>query len=119
MCKEERRFRHVCERMDNVCVCVCVNPSDLGRLLPCCNRVFSDVSSKTEHEKCSQFKEVKMFGGSEVSGSPTDTILKLGLLCVCMYVCVCVCAYDRRQERRKESGKERYWHECIYHLTKE
>ena len=63
MCKEERRFRHVCERMDNVCVCVCVcvNPSDLGRLLPCCNRVFSDVSSKTEHEKCSQFKEVKMF----------------------------------------------------------
>ena len=65
MCKEERRFRHVCERMDNVCVCVCVcvcvNPSDLGRLLPCCNRVFSDVSSKTEHEKCSQFKEVKMY----------------------------------------------------------
>ena len=50
----------VCECV-SVCVCVCVNPSDLGRLLPCCNRVFSDVSSKTEHEKCSQFKEVKMY----------------------------------------------------------
>ena len=62
MCKEERRFRHVCERMDNVCVCVCVSTlltSDV--FSPCCNRVFSDVSSKTEHEKCSQFKEVKMY----------------------------------------------------------
>ena len=53
-------------------------------------------------------------------------------MCVCVCVCVCACGEEgpsvffselfvrcRRQERRKESENERYWHECVYHLTKE